>query len=171
MFAILCSETRGSTTSLISTAEVFHKTLLGFEELTTVDLCPQVRQHVWPACCCHGCPDVCMGCSDRGVRRDFKCYVNPVLSTLFSRRLIAGVVFVLGMRPAGAPPVYTTGLPIIGPFLKFAGSPIGAIRAAYEKVGHAAKGSGQCPIEVQFCHGPNSATRHLFSCSTGPCSL
>lgn len=48
--------------------------------------------------------------------------------------LLAGVVFVLGMRPAGAPPVYSTGLPLIGPFLKFADSPVGAIRDAYEKV-------------------------------------
>lgn len=47
---------------------------------------------------------------------------------------IVGAVVVLSIRPARAPPVFTSGLPIIGPFLKFADSPVGTVREAYEKV-------------------------------------
>lgn len=60
----------------------------------------------------------------------------PVLSALVLVVLaIVGAVVVLSIRPARAPPVFTSGLPIIGPFLKFADSPVGTVREAYEKHG------------------------------------
>ena len=59
--------------------------------------------------------------------------------------------------------MYTTGLPLIGPFLKFADSPVGAIRDAYEKVGEGGMIEQPFAAKARAVDFRNCPSRHSIS--------